>query len=236
MTTRRPARSGRARRRRARGRPVASAAMSAGSGSRPGPGVGAGEPADGRRQDDGAAAAQRGDVVLRRRVQPHLGVHRRHEHDRTGRGEQGGGEQVVGAAHGGAGQQVGGGRGDDDEVGVLPDAHVRDLGDVGPDVGGDRVAGQRLEGGRADEVQRAGRRDDADVVPGLGERAQHEGGLVGGHSPAHTQHDRRHGAHPPNTRTHPAASCRVRSHQSGCPRAAGGRLSSRRRCGSADPR
>ena len=159
----------RARPRRARSTTVARAAMSAGSGSRPGPESGPVSRPTAGGSDDGAAAAQRGDVVLGGGVQPHLGVHRRHEDHRTGRGEQRGGEQVVGPAHGGAGQQVGGGRGDDDEVGALPDPHVRDLGDVGPDVGGDRVARQRLEGGGADEVQRAGRRDDADVVPRLGE-------------------------------------------------------------------
>ena len=93
------------------------------------------------------------------------------------RGQQRGGEQVVGAAGGGAGQQVGGRRGDDDEVGLLADPHVRHLVDVGPHVGGDGVARQRLEGGRADEVQRAGRGDDADVVPGLGEGAQQQAAL-----------------------------------------------------------
>ena len=53
-----------------------------------------------------------------------------------------------------AGQQVGGGGGDDDELGLAADPDVRDLGHVVPDVGGDRVAGQRLEGRGADELQR----------------------------------------------------------------------------------
>ena len=140
MTTRRPVRSWRERRGAVLEHDHGQGGDVGGLGQPARPGVGAGEPADRGRQHDRAAAAQRGDVVLRGRVQPHLGVHRRHEHDRAGRGEQGGGEQVVGAAGGGAGQQVGGGRRDDDEVGVLPDPHVGDLGDVGPDVGGDRVA------------------------------------------------------------------------------------------------
>jgi hypothetical protein len=131
-------------------------------------------------------------------VQPHLGVHGRDEHDRTRGGEQGGGQQVVGAAHGRAREQVGGGRRDDDELGVLPDAHVGHLGHVRPHVGRDRVAGERLEGGGTDEVQRARGRDDADVVIGLGEQPQQQRGLVGGHASAHAEHDPTHGAHPPN--------------------------------------
>jgi hypothetical protein len=67
-------------------------------------------------------------------------------------------EQVVGQAVGGAGQQVGRGRGDDDEVGVLADAYVRHLVDVVPHVGGDRLARQRPTRSGADEAQRrAGR-------------------------------------------------------------------------------
>ena len=55
----------------------------------------------GRGLDDvDAPAPQRGQVVLRRRVLPHLGVHGRADHDgRTG-GEEGGGEEVVGDARG----------------------------------------------------------------------------------------------------------------------------------------
>jgi hypothetical protein len=107
-------------------------------------------------------------------VQPHLGVHGRHEDHRAGGGQQRGGEQVVGAAGGGAGEQVGGGRADDDQVGGLADPDVGDLGDVVPDLGGHRMAGQRLEGRRAHEAQRAGGRHDAHVVPGLGERPQQQ--------------------------------------------------------------
>ena len=193
--------------------------MSAGSGSRPGPESG---PVS-RPTAGGRTTAPR-----RRRVATfscvagcsHISVCiAGHEDHRAGRGQQRGGEQVVGAAHGGAGQQVGGGRGDDDEVGVLADAHVRDLGDVGPDVGGDGVARQRLEGGGA--RRSAGRRAVGTTRtswPASVNSAQHEGGLVGGHSPAHAQHDRLTG-HPPDTTTHPAglpgaSSSRVRSRAS----------------------
>ena len=154
-------------------------------------GVGAGEAADGGLDDDGAAAAQGGDVLLGGGVLPHLGVHRGGEHHRAARGEQGVGEQVVGEAVGGLGQQVGGGRRDDHQVGVLPDADVRHLVDVVPDLGGDRVAGQRGPGGGADEVQRGRGRHDPDVVARLGEPAQQLARLVGGDAAADAQHDLR---------------------------------------------
>ena len=83
---------------------------------------------------------------------------------RAARGQQRVGEQVVGEAVGGLGQQVGGGRRDDHQVGVLADADVRHLVDVGPDLGGDRLAGQRRPGRRADEPQRGRGRHDPDRV------------------------------------------------------------------------
>ena len=117
-----------------------SRASSAGSGSRPLPlSAPVSRPTAGL-DDEHAARAQRRDVGLRGRVLPHLGVHRRREHDRAARGEQRVGEQVVGEPVRGAGQQVGGGRGDDDEVGGLADPHVRHLVDVVPVLVADRAA------------------------------------------------------------------------------------------------
>ena len=143
----------------------ATAKISAGLGQPALAGVGAGEPADGRLEDDDAAAraaSRRSPAVA---GCSHISVCiAGREHDRAARGEQGVGEQVVGQAVGGPGQQVGGGRGDDDEVGLLAEPDVRDLVDVVPDLGGDRVAGQRRPGRRADELQRGRGRDDADVV------------------------------------------------------------------------
>ena len=201
-----------------------------------GAGVGAGQPADRRRQHDRAAPAERGHVLLGGGVQPHLGVHGGREHHRARGGQQRRGEQVVGAAVRGAGQQVGGGRGDDDEVGALPDPHVRDLGDVGPDVGGDRVARQRLEGGRTHEVEGAGRRDDADVVAGLGERRAAAARPC--RRPLPRSRPGRSGSsrHPPRTTTHPAGLPGASRHQVSGAERAGVRLSSRRPCGSAGPR
>jgi hypothetical protein len=60
------------------------------------PHVAAGEPARFGLDDVHAARPQRGEVVLHRRVLPHLGVHGRAHHHRGPGGEQGGGEQVGG--------------------------------------------------------------------------------------------------------------------------------------------
>src|SRR5262249_31777452 len=131
-------------------------------------GVLAGQPAHGRLHDDGVPPAQRRDVGLGGRVLPHLGVHRRRVDDRAPRGEQRIGQQVVGQAVRGPGEQVGGGRRDHHEVGVAAQLDVRYLVDVGPDLVGNRLAGQGRPGGRADEAQRGGGRHDAYPVPGLG--------------------------------------------------------------------
>ena len=92
--------------------------------------VRAGQPARRRLEHDGPAAPQGGDVVDGGGVEPHLGVHRGGEQHRTSRGQQRRGQQVVGAAGDRPGQQVGGGGSDDDEVGLLADPDVRNLGDV----------------------------------------------------------------------------------------------------------
>ena len=122
---------------------------------------------------------------------PHLGVHRRGEHDRAARGEQGVGEQVVGQPVRGLGHQVGGRRGHHDQVGVLADPDVRHLVDVAPHLGGDRLAGQRRPGRGADELERGRGRHDGDVVAGLGEPAQQLAGLVRRDPAGHAEDDTR---------------------------------------------
>src|SRR5699024_6353626 len=99
---------------------------------------------------------------------------------RTTSGEQRGGQLVVCSACGCTGQQVRCGRGDHDEVRLLPQGDVADRGHVREHIGGDRVPGQRLEGGGPDEFQ--GRRggDDGDVTAGLREEPDQTTGLVGG--------------------------------------------------------
>ncbi len=142
-------------------------------------GVLAGQPPLGGLDDERAPAAQRRDVVLGGGVLPHLGVHRGDEHDRAAGGEQRVGQQVVGEAVRGLGQEVGGRRRHDHEVGVLADPDVRDLVHVVPHLGRHRLAGQRGPGGRADEPQRRRGGHDRDVVAGLGEAPEQLAGLVG---------------------------------------------------------
>ncbi len=154
-------------------------------------GVDAGEPADGGLDDDGAAAAERGHVLLGGRVLPHLGVHGGREDDRAAGGQERVGEQVVGEAVGGLGEHVGRGGRDDHQVGVLADADVRYLVDVVPDLRRDRVAGQGGPGRGADEVQRGGGGHHADVVARLREPSQQLTGLVGGDAAADPQNDPR---------------------------------------------
>ena len=153
------------------------------------PGVAPGQPPGGRGHDVHATLAERGDVGLGGRVVPHLGVHGRRHDDRAAGGEQHVGEQVVGLAGRGAREQVGGRGRDDDEVGLLADPHVRHLGDVAPDVGVHRLAGQRRPGGLAHEVQGGCRRHDRDVVAGLGEQPQERAGLVRRDAPGDPEDD-----------------------------------------------
>ena len=188
-TTRRPARS----------RPRApepssrrqAAAMSAGSGMRPGP-----VSAPVRRPEAGSST-----VTPRERSRAtlactagfsHISVCMAgHQQHRAGRREQDVGQQVVGEAVRGAGQQVRGGGGDDDEVGVAAQPHVRDLVGAAPDVGRDRLAREGLPGGAPDEVLRGGGGDDGDVVTGLGQLAQQQRRLVGGDAPRDPEDDAR---------------------------------------------
>ena len=77
-------------------------------------GVGAREPPARGIEDDGAAAAQGSHILGRCGVFPHLGVHRRGEQHRAARRQQRVREQVVGEAVRRAGEQIGGGRRDND--------------------------------------------------------------------------------------------------------------------------
>ena len=65
---------------------------------------------------------------------PHLGVHRGREHDRAARGQQRAVSRSSARPCGGAGQQVGGGRRDHDQVGGLAEPDVGHLVHVVPDV------------------------------------------------------------------------------------------------------
>ncbi len=136
-----------------------------------------------------AVGPQRRDVALRRRVGPHLPVHRRGDDDGAGRGEVAGGQQVVGEPLGEPGQRVGGRRVDPEHV---RPARERDVGlgvDALPHLGADGVAGDPLEGRRTDHRQGAPGRDDVDVRAGAHEQARDEHRLVRGDATGHAQQD-----------------------------------------------
>ncbi len=112
MTTRRPARSCGATSARA------AAAMSSRVGQPARPRVGAGEPAHRGLEHVHPAVPQRRHVGPGGGVPPHLGVHRGSHQHRARHGEQRRGQQVVAQPGRRAGQQVGGGRGDDHQLGL----------------------------------------------------------------------------------------------------------------------
>ena len=159
-------------------------------------GVLAGEAPGGGRDDVDSTLGEGRDIGLGGCVLPHLGVHRGRHDDRTARREEHVGQQVVGLSGGRAGQQVSGRGGHDDEIGLLPEPDVRDLGDVGPDVGVDVFAGEGGPGRGPDEVQGRSGRHDGDVVPVLGEQAQQGRGLVGCDAARHTEDDAHGGLSP----------------------------------------
>ena len=113
--------------------------------------VAAGQPPALGRDDLDAAALERGQVVPHRRVLPHLGVHGgAHDHGRPG-GQQRGAQEVVGEPGGVAGDGVGGGGHDEDEVGALAELRVRNGRRLVPQRALDRLGGQRREGDVTDE-------------------------------------------------------------------------------------
>ena len=158
-----------------------------GLGQAPHAGVGAGQGPAGGVNDPQAATAQGGDVVHGGRVEPHLGVHGRGQDHRGGRGQDGGGEQVVGPPRRQAGQEVGAGRGDQDQLGPLADRHVLHGLGVVEEAGGHRVGAHGRQGGGPDEPQ--GRRggDDPDLVTGPAQQAHQGRGLVGRDRAGHAQ-------------------------------------------------
>jgi len=116
-------------------------------------------------------------------------VHSRGEHHRAARGQQDRGEQVVRAAGSGPGQQVGGGGGDEDQVGFLAEADVRHLVHAFPGGRRHRLAGQRGPRRRADKMQRIHGRHDPDLMPGFGKPPQELTGLIGGDPGTHAEDD-----------------------------------------------
>ncbi len=105
---------------------VAAATMSTGSASRPAP---TSPPA--RRPSVGSTTwtprdRRSDEVVLHRRVLPHLGVHGGADHHRRPGGQQHVGQQIVGVPRRVGRQQLRGGRRHQDQVGLLAQGRVRD--------------------------------------------------------------------------------------------------------------
>ncbi len=136
-----------------------------------------------------AASAQRRQVLLDRRVLPHLGVHRRaHDHRRPGR-QQGGREQVGRDAGGIGADQAGRGGDDHDQVGALAEPGVRDRIALVPEAGLHRLRGQCRHGGAPDEVLGSPRHHRDHVSAGVDQAATDLDRLVGGDAAGDTEHD-----------------------------------------------
>ena len=133
------------------------------AGEAAGAGHAAGEVAFVGIDDVHSARAQHLDIFLRRRVIPHVDVHRRRDDDRRGGGEIQRGQKIVGDAAREFGEDVGGGGRDEQEIGALRDGDVFDgaveigfaAGFGGKQIGDDFLAAERGEGQRRDEFARA---------------------------------------------------------------------------------
>ncbi len=108
------------------------------------------------------ALAQNFEIGLRRRVVPHVHIHRRSNQDRSLRGQVHRGQKIVGDAMGEFGKDIGRRRSNNKRLGPLRLADVLDgrivcaLGGVSfvPKAGDDLVAGERGKGKRLDETGR----------------------------------------------------------------------------------
>ena len=132
-----------------------------------------------RLDDIDLAVAQRGDVLLHRRLGPHGVIHRGCDHHRAPRGQQRRGDDIVRAAACDPSDHIGRCRRDQDQLGPVAEEHVR-LGaaDGGPHAGQDRSAGDALERRRPDKARRRRRHRDTHLAPGLRQRRSQVDDLV----------------------------------------------------------
>eukprot|EP01132_Coremiostelium_polycephalum_P020831 gene20832-biopygen11637 len=153
--------------------------------------VAAGLAAGGRAENLEAAALQELGVGLGGRVAPHGLVHGRGDRDGGVGGQYQGGQQVVGNALGQAGDQVGGGRGDQHQVGPLGQLDVAHggFGRRVQQVEVNRVAGQGLHGQRGDEFTAATGHDHAHFGALVEKPANQLCALVGGNAAADAEND-----------------------------------------------
>jgi hypothetical protein len=111
-------------------------------------------------------------VRLQQRVVPHVDVHRRRQQQRRLGRQRDRGQEIVAHARRQPRDHVGGGRRDDQQVGLIGELDVPDLRFAIEieELGVHRVAGQRLEGQLADELGRGAGHDH----PHLGARLDEE--------------------------------------------------------------
>ena len=137
------------------------------------------------------ALAQRLDIGLHGRVVPHAAVHgRRHQH-RASRGEEEGGQEVVGDAVGGLGQEIGRGRRHHEGIRPLGESHVLDglLTLRIEEAREDRPARERAEGEGAHEMLGVGRHHHCHLGSAGGQLPQEQHRLVGGDAARDTEND-----------------------------------------------
>ena len=140
----------------------------------------AGERAALRLDDVDAARAQAREVLLNGRVLPHVHVHRRRDqHGRAGR-EHDGREQVVGDTGRELRDEVRGSGRDQQRIGGVGQANVADLGFFGEIEGAarNRMARERLQGERGDELFGRAREHDPYRRTRLAEETHHLATLV----------------------------------------------------------
>lgn len=137
------------------------------------------------------AAGKGGGVGDGRRMVPHFSVHCWSNEDRSGGGKGDGREGVVGDTEGQFGNDVGGGRGHDEQAGAVREVDVAGM----PrflfveDAGGDGIAREGLKRQRSDELGGMSGHHDEDVTTGFAKFAGEIGGFVGGNRAADSENN-----------------------------------------------
>jgi hypothetical protein len=168
-----------------------------------------------RAEDDGAVGTQLRGIPLRRRMRPHLAVHRRREQQRTAldrprQAQQA--QQIAGPTLRELSHQVGARRRDQHRIGRARQVDVRHVVRLAriPLRGDDRTTRQRLHRHRGDEVLGCLGHHDLHRGTGLRQLADQLGRLVAGDATGEAEHhmpagqiERRRGRHGVVHRMHP---------------------------------
>ena len=120
-----------------------------------------------------------------------MGVHGRGHQLGAGGGQGDGGEHVIGQAVGQLGDDVGGGRRDEHEVGGVGQ---RDMGHIVLEIAVEGIddaaaVGEGLKDQRRDELGGVSGHEHMDIRPALGQRMGHIGHLVSRDAAGDAQHD-----------------------------------------------